>query len=132
MKTILFACVHSAGRSQMAAALFNQAVRRGAAVAIACGTRPADHVHPEVVDAMREIGLDLSAATPRLMTDEIARRADLIVTMGCKENCPWVPGQDRLDWQLDDPKGRPPEEVRRIRDEIQAKVAQLLADNGWA
>jgi arsenate reductase len=132
MKTVLFACVHSAGRSQMAAALFNHAVRRGAAVAIAAGTRPADHVHPEVVDAMREVGLDLSAAAPRLLTDELARRADMLITMGCKEHCPWVPGQDRIDWGLDDPKGRPPEEVRRIRDDIRARVEQLLADEGWS
>lgn len=132
MKTILFACVHSAGRSQMAAALFNHAVRRGAAVAIAAGTRPADHVHPGVVEIMHEIGLDLSSATPRLLTDDLARRADMLITMGCKEQCPWVPGQDRLDWGLDDPKGRPPEEVRRIRDEIRAKVDELLREHGWA
>ncbi|HUS68040.1 MAG TPA: hypothetical protein VMZ28_26085 [Kofleriaceae bacterium] len=131
MKTILFACVHSAGRSQMAAALFNHAVRRGAAVAIAAGTRPADHIHAGVVDAMHEIGVDMSAATPRLLTDELARRADMLVTMGCKEQCPYVPAQDRLDWKLDDPKGRPPEEVRRIRDEIRALVDELLREHGW-
>src|SRR6188508_387945 len=131
MKTILFACVHSAGRSQMAAALFNHAVRRGAAVAIAAGTRPADQVHPGVVDAMHEIGVDMSAATPRLLTDELAGRADLLITMGCKEQCPYVPAQDRLDWKLDDPKGRPPEDVRRIRDEIRVLVDELLREHGW-
>ena len=132
MKTILFACVHSAGRSQMAAALFNHVVRRGAAVAVAAGTRPADHIHPGVVEVMHEIGVDMSGAAPRLLTDELARRADMLVTMGCKEQCPYVPAQDRLDWKLDDPKGRPPEEVRRIRDEIRALVEQLLRDQGWA
>ena len=81
---------------------------------------------------MHEIGVDMSAATPRLLTDELARRADMVVTMGCKEQCPYVPAQDRRDWKLDDPKGRPPEEVRRIRDEIRVLVDQLLREQGWA
>jgi len=132
VRTVLFACVHSAGRSQIAAALFNHAVRRGAAVAIAAGTRPADHVQPGVVEAMHEIGLDLSVVEPRLLTDEVARKADMIVSMGCKEQCPWVPGQDRLDWAVDDPKGRAPDEVRRIRDDIRARVDELLREQGWA
>ena len=131
MKTVIFACVHSAGRSQMAAAFLN-AVADGSRVrAVSAGTQPAARVHPEVVAAMREVGLDLSAATPRLLTADLAREAALLVTMGCGDACPVVPGLRRDDWPLSDPKGRPLEEVRRIRDEIRDRVAALVSAEGW-
>ena len=126
MKTVIFACVHNAGRSQMAAALFNagrapdQDVR-----AVSAGTEPVDRVHPEVVAAMREIGIDLSTATPRLLTADLAREASVLVTMGCGDKCPYVPGLQVEDWPLEDPKGKPVEEVRRIRDEIRVRVEDL-------
>lgn len=127
MKLVLFACVHNAGRSQMAAALFNRAADPARARAISAGTRPADRVHPEVVEAMRELGVDLSNARPRLLTDDLARTTDLLVTMGCGEACPHVPGLSRDDWPLPDPKGEPPERVREIRDEIRVRVEGLVA-----
>jgi arsenate reductase len=127
MKTILFACVHNAGRSQMAAALFTRLADPAKARAISAGTEPGDRVHPEVVDAMRELGVDLSNARPRRLTDDLAREADLLVTMGCGEACPHVPGLARDDWPLPDPKGQPPEHVRAIRDEIRARVEELAA-----
>jgi arsenate reductase len=130
MKTILFACVHNAGRSQMAAALFNRLADPGRARAVSAGTQPGAHVHPEVVAVMRELDVDLSAARPRLLTDDLARGAALLVTMGCGEACPHVPGLARDDWALDDPKGQPLERVREIRDEIQARVARLVASLG--
>ncbi len=130
MKTILFACVHNAGRSQMAAALFNRLADPGRARAVSAGTQPGAHVHPEVVAVMRELDVDLSAARPRLLTDDLARGAALLVTMGCGEACPHVPGLARDDWPLDDPKGQPLERVREIRDEIQARVARLVASLG--
>lgn len=132
MKTIIFACVHNAGRSQMAAAFFNQLADRGAARAVSAGTRPADRVHPEVVDAMREVGIDLSGATPQRLSEELAGSADLLVTMGCGDECPLVPGLERDDWPLTDPKGQSVGQVRRIRDEIRDRVAALLAARGWA
>jgi len=131
MKTVVFACVHSAGRSQMAAAIFSTRADPAKARALSAGTRPGARVHPEVVSAMRELGSDLSTATPRLLTDELAGGADLLVTMGCGEECPVVRGVRRLDWPLDDPKGRPPEEVRRIRDEIRRRVQALVSAEGW-
>jgi len=127
MKTVLFACVHNAGRSQMAAALFNRVADEAQARAISAGTRPADRVHPEVVEAMRELGVDLSSVRPRLLTDDLAREADLLVTMGCGEACPHVPGLARDDWPLPDPKGEPPERVREIRDQIKVRVEELAA-----
>jgi arsenate reductase len=131
VKTVIFACVHSAGRSQMAAAFLN-AVADGSRVrAVSAGTQPAARVHPEVVAAMREVGLDLSAATPRLLTADLAREAALLVTMGCGDACPAVPGLRRDDWALSDPKGRPLEEIRRIRDEIRDRVAALVSAEGW-
>ena len=132
MKTVLFACVHNAGRSQMAAALFDALADPARARAVSAGTQPGDRVHPAVVDAMREVGIDLAGARPRLLTEELAREVDLLVTMGCGEACPWVPGLEREDWPLDDPKGRPPDEVRRIRDEIERRVGELLRARGWA
>jgi arsenate reductase len=132
MKTVLFACVQNAGRSQMAAALFNALADPGVACAISAGTRPATRVHEEVVVALREIGNDVSNVVPRLLTDDVARSADLLVTMGCGAECPVVPGVPREDWPLDDPAGQPPEHVRAIRDEIRARVAVLLHREGWA
>jgi len=129
---VIFACVHSAGRSQMAAAFFNRLVPPDQARAVSAGTEPAERVHPEVVDAMREVGYDLSAARPSLLTPEKAASATLLVTMGCGEACPYVPGLRREDWALDDPKGRDPNEVRRIRDDIRARVEKLVIANGWA
>jgi arsenate reductase (thioredoxin) len=131
MKTVLFACVHNAGRSQMAAALFNAAADPAKARAVSAGTQPGPRVHPEVAVTMRELGIDLSDAKPVLLTDDLARSAELLVTMGCGETCPVVPGLEREDWPLDDPKGRPVEEVRRIRDEVQARVRALVSRRGW-
>jgi arsenate reductase len=126
MTTVLFACTHNAGRSQMAAALFNRAAK-GRAQAISAGTSPASTVHAVVREAMAEIGVDLSHAQPRLLTEEVARQADLLVTMGCGEQCPVVPGLQRDDWSIDDPKGQSLERVRAIRDEIARRVERLLA-----
>lgn len=128
MKTVVFACVHNAGRSQMAAAWFNHLADPQAARAISAGTSPADRVHPEVVDAMREVGIDLSSATPQTLTAELAREADLLVTMGCGDKCPYVPGLRVEDWPLEDPKGKPLARVREIRDEIRGRVEALLRE----
>ena len=130
MKTILFACVHNAGRSQMSAAWFNALADPVKARAFSAGTEPGACVHPEVVDAMREVAIDLSSATPQRLTASLAARADLLVTMGCGEACPVVPGLEREDWVLEDPKGKPLPRVREIRDEIRAKVANLIARDG--
>ncbi|HEY8146040.1 MAG TPA: hypothetical protein VIG06_25335 [Kofleriaceae bacterium] len=132
MKTVLFACVHNAGRSQMAAAFFNAMADPARARAVSAGTEPGDRVHPAVVDTMREVGVDLAGVRPRFLSDELARGADLLVTMGCGEACPWIPELEREDWPLDDPKERAPDEVRRIRDEIRARVEHLLGGRGWA
>ena len=128
--TVLFACVHNAGRSQMAAALFNHAVADDAGRGISAGTDPGPRVHPEVVAVMREIGLDLAGATPRKLTDDLARQARVLVTMGCGDTCPVVPGARVEDWPVQDPKGQPPEVVRRIRDEIAGRVDDLIAREG--
>jgi arsenate reductase len=132
VKTVIFACVHNAGRSQMAAAFLNEYADPALARAISAGTQPGERVHPEVVDAMRELGLDLSRAKPQLLTDALAAGAQLLVTMGCGEACPLVPGLRRDDWPLADPKGQTPERVREIRDEIRARVVALAAAEGWA
>lgn len=132
MSTVIFACVHNAGRSQMAAALFNRLADPAKARAVSAGTEPAERVHAVVVDAMRELGCDLGSAQPRRLTPELARGAALLVTMGCGESCPTVPGLEREDWALPDPKGRPIEAVRAIRDEIRARVARLVSSRGWA
>jgi arsenate reductase len=128
---VIFACVHSAGRSQMAAAFFNALVDPARARAVSAGTDPAANVHPEVVAVMREIGFDLSGAKPTRLTDELAREARLLVTMGCGGACPVVPGLRREDWNLADPKGQPMERVRAIRDEIRASVERLVSAEGW-
>ena len=130
--TVLFACVHNAGRSQMAAALFNEAVDPSRARAVSAGTRPGPAVHPEVVEVMREIGVELAGVAPRLLTAELAAQATVLVTMGCGDECPVVPGVRREDWPLDDPAGKPMEEVRRIRDEIWRRVDALARRSGWA
>jgi len=127
---VLFACVHNAGRSQMAAALFNQMALPAAAEAISAGTRPADGVHPVVVDVMREEGIDLSGAKPGLLTPELARSVQLLVTMGCGEEFPVVPGVERQDWPLPDPKGQTHERVREIREAIRDRVAALVREKG--
>jgi arsenate reductase len=131
MKTVLFACVHNAGRSQMAAALFNHRADPAKARAISAGTEPGNHVHPEVVQAMQELGVDLSAVVPQKLTRELASTASLLVTMGCGEACPVVPGLERDDWPLEDPKGKPIERVREIRADIAERVRGLLQVRGW-
>ena len=131
-EVVVFACVHNAGRSQMAEAFFNQLADPAKAYAISAGTRPTSRVHPEVVEAMREAGIDLSDAQPRELTDVLAATADYLVTMGCGEECPVVPGVIRADWALDDPKGQPLARVREIRDDIRRKVSELIAAEGWA
>ncbi len=131
MTTVIFACVRNAGRSQMAAAFFNAFAHPARARAVSAGTVPAERVHPEVVAAMREVGIDLSGARPQRLTDEVAASAQMLVTMGCGEACPVVPGLKRDDWPIDDPKGRPLEEVRRIRDEIRRRVEALLSAGTW-
>lgn len=130
MKKVIFACRHSAGRSQMAAAFFNAAADPAKARAVAAGTEPAERVHPEVAAAMGEVGFDLSGARPQRLTAELAADAGLMITMGCGENCPYVPGLRVEDWALDDPKGKPAAEVRRIRDHIRARVQQLIEEEG--
>ena len=132
MSNVLFACVHNAGRSQMAAAFFNALADPAKAVAVSAGTQPGERVHPEVVDVMREVGIELSAHRPQKLTDQLAREASLLVTMGCGDECPYVPGLQRDDWPLDDPKGKPLDQVRRIRDEVRARVSELLDARGWA
>lgn len=126
VKTYLFACVHNAGRSQMAAALFNLYANRRGCVAISAGTDPADHIHPEVVQAMQEIGINLSSAKPQKLTQDLASTASVLVTMGCGESCPFVPGLRTIDWALPDPKGESLENVRAIRDDIHDRVKELI------
>jgi arsenate reductase len=131
MKTVIFACVHNAGRSQMAAAFFNAGADRSKARGVSAGTEPGKSVHPEVVEVMREVGFDLTSARPTRLTDELARGASLLVTMGCGESCPFVPGLQREDWSLEDPKGKPLERVREIRDDIRHRVKELLRVHEW-
>jgi len=128
---VLFACVHNAGRSQMAAALFNLEADPARAKAISAGTQPGPHVHPEVLDAMRELGVDLSTVQPQRLTDELAHQAHVLITMGCGDACPVVPGAERDDWPLEDPKGKPIERVREIREEIRERVRTLVQQRGW-
>ena len=131
MKTVLFACIHNAGRSQMACAWFNALCDPARARALSAGTEPGTRVHPEVLDAMREVGIDLAQAKPRFLSEELARCAALLVTMGCGEACPAVPGLLRQDWPLEDPKGKPLARVREIRDDVKERVLRLLAEQGW-
>lgn len=127
MSKVLFVCLHNAGRSQMSQALFEREVR-GRHEARSAGTEPADHVHPTVVSAMMEEGIDLSGRTPRLLNDELARWPDTVITMGCGDACPVIPGKRYVDWDLRDPKDLPLDEVRAIRDDIKARVANLVKD----
>lgn len=131
MNTVLFACVHNAGRSQMAAAWFNMLADPSLARAISAGTDPGPRVHPEVVAAMNEVGVDLSAASTSRLTSELAQRAQLLIRMGCGDQCPVVPGLKRDDWPLEDPKGKPLDHVRHIRDDIRDRVTQLLDAHAW-
>jgi arsenate reductase (thioredoxin) len=121
---VLFVCLHNAGRSQMSAALFARAAD-GRHHADSAGTTPAEHVHPEVIEAMNELGIDLSGKTPQKLTTELAERADVVVTMGCGDACPYIPGKRYIDWNLPDPKGRPLADVRRLRDDIERRVIEL-------
>lgn len=132
MKTVIFACVHNAGRSQMAAAFFNALADSQKARGVSAGTQPGERVHPEVQAAMAELGIDLSGARPQRLTDELAQGAQWLITMGCGEACPHVPGLKRDDWPLEDPKGKPVERVREIRDEVRSRVSAFLAREGWA
>jgi len=127
MAHVLFVCLHNAGRSQMSRALFERAAA-GRHTAASAGTTPADRVHPEVVEVMRELGVDLADRTPQKLTTALAQRADVVVTMGCGDECPYVPGKRYVDWDLRDPKGLPPEHVRRIRDDIARRVEELAAE----
>jgi arsenate reductase (thioredoxin) len=130
VRTYLFACVHNAGRSQMAAAWFNLLADPAKARAVSAGTVPGDRVHPEVVAVMRESGIDLGGAEPRQLTADLAAGASRLITMGCGDACPFVPGLQVEDWPLEDPKGKPPDAVRLIRDDIQRRVADLVARDG--
>jgi arsenate reductase (thioredoxin) len=125
MSTVLFVCRQNAGRSQMSQALFERAAG-GRHRALSAGTSPAAHVHPEVVEVMRELGVDLSARIPQVLTRELAQEADLVVTMGCGDECPFIPGKRYIDWDLADPSGRPLGEVRAIRDDIADRVRALV------
>jgi arsenate reductase (thioredoxin) len=127
MANVLFVCLHNAGRSQMSAVLFERAAE-GRHEAASAGTTPADHVHPEVVEVMRELGVDLSGRVPRKLTRGLAERADVVVTMGCGDECPYIPGKRYIDWDLADPKGRPLAEVRATRDLIAARVTGLVEE----
>jgi arsenate reductase len=131
VNTVIFACIHNAGRSQMAAAWFNALADAAKARAISAGTEPGTRVHPEVLEAMREVGIDLSGRTPQKLTDDLARGAQMLITMGCGEQCPVVPGLHRDDWPLEDPKGKPVARVREIRDDVRARVVALLGREGW-
>jgi arsenate reductase (thioredoxin) len=127
MATALFVCLHNAGRSQMSQALFERAAE-GRHSARSAGTTPADRVHPEVVEVMRELGIDLAEREPRLLTRELAEQADVVVTMGCGDECPYIPGRRYLDWDLEDPKDRPLDEVRATRDDIGRRVRELVEE----
>jgi arsenate reductase (thioredoxin) len=127
MAHVLFVCLHNAGRSQMSRALFERAAE-GRHTADSAGTTPAERVHPEVLQAMDEIGFDLSDRVPQPLTGELASGADVLVTMGCGDQCPYFPGKRYIDWDLPDPSGLPIQEVRRTRDEIQRLVVGLLAE----
>jgi arsenate reductase len=129
---VVFACVSNAGRSQMAAAFFNRLANPKRAWATCGGTRPADSVHPIVVTVMRELGIDLSEARPQYLSTELTKDAHIVITMGCGDECPLVPGVERDEWPLDDPKEQEIEAVRRIRDDIKERVAALIEERRWA
>ncbi len=127
MSTVLFVCRQNAGRSQMSQALFERATF-GRHHALSAGTTPAEHVHPEVIEVMNEIGIDLADRTPQLLTRELAEQADLVITMGCGDECPYIPGKKYIDWDLEDPAGQPVGKVREIRDDISQRVESLVAE----
>ena len=127
MATALFVCLHNAGRSQMSAALFQRAAG-GRHCALSAGTTPGDRVHPEVVAVMRELGIDLADRRPQRLTRELAEQADVVVTMGCGDACPYIPGKRYVDWDLPDPKGQPVSTVRLLREEIAGRVDALIAE----
>lgn len=127
MARVLFVCLHNAGRSQMSQALFERAAA-GGHTALSAGTTPAEYVHPEVIEVMQELGIDLSSRRPQILTHELAERADVVVTMGCGDACPYIPGKRYIDWNLPDPSGRTLDEVRAIRDDIARRVDSLLAE----
>lgn len=129
MPTVLFLCVHNAGRSQMALGFFRE-LAGGRAVAVSAGSEPASELNPAAVEAMRERGVDISAEEPKAWTDEEIRAADVVVTMGCGDTCPYFPGTRYVDWELADPAGLPVEDVRPIRDEIERRVRALLEELG--
>jgi protein-tyrosine-phosphatase len=127
MASALFVCLHNAGRSQMSQALFERAAE-GRHTAVSAGTTPGEHVHPEVVEVMWELGIDFSDRVPQALTVELAQQADVVVTMGCGDACPYIPGRRYIDWDLPDPKGQPLVEVRATRDEIQQRVSALVTE----
>jgi arsenate reductase len=127
MAMVLFVCLQNAARSQMSAALFEEAAA-GRHAALSAGTTPASRVHPEVVEVMHELGIDLSERVPRKLTTDLAEQADVVVTMGCGDACPCIPGKRYLDWDLEDPAGRSIDEVRATRDEIAGRVEKLVAE----
>ena len=127
MSTVLFVCLHNAGRSQMTQALFDCAAN-GRHRALSAGTTPGDHVHPAVIEVMRELDIDIADRQPQLLTRELAEQADIVVTMGCGDECPFIPGKRYIDWDLPDPAGRPIAEVRQIRDDITRLVKGLLIE----
>jgi arsenate reductase len=127
MARVLFVCLHNAGRSQMSQALFERAAA-GGHTALSAGTMPAERVHPEVVEVMQELGIDLSGRRPQLLTRQLSEQANIVVTMGCGDECPYIPGKRYIEWDLLDPKGRSLDEVRAIRDDIAHRIDSLLAD----
>lgn len=129
--TVIFACIHNAGRSQMSAAFFNALADPAKARAVSAGTQPGERVHPEVVVAMQEVGIDVSGGKPQKLTAELATGAAWLITMGCGDACPVVPGVRRDDWPLPDPKGQPVERVRAIREDIRARISAFIEANGW-
>lgn len=131
MDTVLFACVHNAGRSQMAAAFLNKICDPAKASAISAGTEPGKTVHPEVVQVMKDEGVDLFGVRPQYLSAERAQKATLLVTMGCGDECPYIPGLEKLDWQIEDPEGKSIDVVRRIRDEVRARVIALVTERKW-
>jgi len=131
MDTIIFACVHNAGRSQMAAAFFNAIANPDKARAVSAGTNPGDRVHPEVLEVMREAGIDLADAKPQKLTDDVMRGARLLITMGCGDECPYVPEMAREDWLLEDPKGKSLSRVREIRADVEQRVRALVLREHW-
>ena len=132
MNKVVFACVHNAGRSQMAAAYFNALADPGRAHALSAGTAPGEHVHPPVVEVMKEAGIDLTDVRPQRLTADLAAGASHLITMGCGDACPYIPGAKVEDWPLDDPKGQPLERVREIRDEIRSRIETLIGAQGWS